>query len=595
MDFRKQAKESRGKKLHQLTVSGKDSKVDASDFTPYANPEMDKKTGLRPKNPRAFKRGGKVAALDGDKAQKRGDRLGAKGRAKKNLGGDITAGGNPQIPSAKGQTSLLRKAVGLDYNKGGRTKKAYGGRGVGERTQTEESRRAAVKAGEDYGVDPRVSEDDLRKATRDYEQKKTETGYKKGGRAKKADGGGDDSYAAAKMRRNAAWDKAKAEGRPGAYDKDVGKASWEMRKALALSQGRPVPEPFGNYDEKKHGGATKKMNGGPMMAGPAQTLMKRKTPMNNPAAKAPMVMPMRAKGGKVSEMEWEHSKKDLAEDKKLAKKHGMSLEKWEKSEADKKHDKQQSTEGLCYGGRAKKAHGGGKWIQKAIKKPGALHKQLGVPEGKKIPEGKLEEAAEKGGKLGKRARLAQTLGRMNRASGGRAKGKSNISIVIAPQPAAQGGMPPIGMGMPPRPPMPMPMPPAPPTAGAPGGMPPGAMGGAMPMPVPVSMPMGGAGGAPAPQGAGVPGLPGMAPLPRKSGGRIKSYKDMTAGAGSGEGRLQKEEMAEYKRVGRKAGGSVPNMTAGAGSGPGRIEKIHAYGENPHGDAAPKPKKRSWIA
>jgi hypothetical protein len=50
-----------------------------------------------------------------------------------------------------------------------------------------------------------------------------------------------------------------------------------------------------------------------------------------------------------------------------------------------------------------------KWIQKAIKHPGALHKQLGVPEGEKIPAGKLEAAAEKGGKLGKRARLAQTL------------------------------------------------------------------------------------------------------------------------------------------------------------------------------------------
>jgi hypothetical protein len=50
-----------------------------------------------------------------------------------------------------------------------------------------------------------------------------------------------------------------------------------------------------------------------------------------------------------------------------------------------------------------------RWIQKAIKHPGALHKQLGVPAGEKIPAGKLSAAAEKGGKLGKRARLAQTL------------------------------------------------------------------------------------------------------------------------------------------------------------------------------------------
>lgn len=50
-----------------------------------------------------------------------------------------------------------------------------------------------------------------------------------------------------------------------------------------------------------------------------------------------------------------------------------------------------------------------KWIQKAIEKPGALHKALHVPEGEKIPAEKLEKAAEKPGKLGKRARLAQTL------------------------------------------------------------------------------------------------------------------------------------------------------------------------------------------
>lgn len=55
-----------------------------------------------------------------------------------------------------------------------------------------------------------------------------------------------------------------------------------------------------------------------------------------------------------------------------------------------------------------------KWIQKAIKKPGALHKELGVPEGKKIPAKKLAAAAKKGGKEGKRARLAETLKKMHK-------------------------------------------------------------------------------------------------------------------------------------------------------------------------------------
>ena len=50
-----------------------------------------------------------------------------------------------------------------------------------------------------------------------------------------------------------------------------------------------------------------------------------------------------------------------------------------------------------------------KWIAKAIKRPGALKKQLGVAEGKTIPEKKLTAAAKKPGKLGQRARLAKTL------------------------------------------------------------------------------------------------------------------------------------------------------------------------------------------
>jgi hypothetical protein len=49
------------------------------------------------------------------------------------------------------------------------------------------------------------------------------------------------------------------------------------------------------------------------------------------------------------------------------------------------------------------------WIQKAIKKPGALHKQLGISQDKKIPVSKLQSAAKKGGTLGRRARLALTL------------------------------------------------------------------------------------------------------------------------------------------------------------------------------------------
>lgn len=55
-----------------------------------------------------------------------------------------------------------------------------------------------------------------------------------------------------------------------------------------------------------------------------------------------------------------------------------------------------------------------KWIQKAIKNPGALRKQLGIKKGEKIPAKVLEKASKKPGKLGQRARLAQTLRKMKK-------------------------------------------------------------------------------------------------------------------------------------------------------------------------------------
>jgi hypothetical protein len=54
------------------------------------------------------------------------------------------------------------------------------------------------------------------------------------------------------------------------------------------------------------------------------------------------------------------------------------------------------------------------WIAGAIKKPGALRASMGVKKGEKIPAGKLAKAAEKGGKTGQRARLAQTLRKMKK-------------------------------------------------------------------------------------------------------------------------------------------------------------------------------------
>ena len=51
----------------------------------------------------------------------------------------------------------------------------------------------------------------------------------------------------------------------------------------------------------------------------------------------------------------------------------------------------------------------GGWIKDAIKKPGSLRKALGAKKGEPIPAGKLAKAAKASGKLGQRARLAETL------------------------------------------------------------------------------------------------------------------------------------------------------------------------------------------
>lgn len=276
---------------------------------------------------------------------------------------------------------------------------------------------------------------------------------------------------------------------------------------------------MGSSDELKRGGRARKASGGSDIGDPRQAALEK---VAAASARVPQgsgigtFVPVKAglmakaagmkRGGSK-----EGSAKDMAEDKMLARKRGMTMKAWERSAADKKHDRPKREEG----GKVEQQEVAPKLPSRAdYDRPGSMRRVQDL-------EGKLGRYA-KGGKAHPASCACKECsgGRAARASGGRAKGRTNVNIIIATGGQKAPDMPPATM-VPPPPPggVPVPVP-------ASGSPPPQA-----PMPMPIPIPMGGG-----------------APMPRARGGRTyRSYKDMDAGALSGQGRLEKTEIQEHRR------------------------------------------------
>ena len=586
-EMSKAARAANKKKAQRLSAASS-QKVDASTWSPPEPLDTTAKTGLRPVSRRAYKRGGVVAAGDcepnmGRKARKSGGRLPteiANAKVVRNVkDANAEKFGQPHVGG---------------YKKGGRAKKMGGGPMVDPRAAAAAQmaasagrsgvpagrmgfvRKAAVplpgssgmKKGGMVNGDEAQDKKLIKKAFRQHENaehggKHAEMKLNKGGRAHRENGGQTLTDAQRAM--------IAAGKNPFGGDKTGGQGGTLMPKMAppmnpkkrtdpyggdrTPPRGMPAPDMVPAEDGMKKGGRAKRADGGrfdSVMAA-AQALQDARRGVA-PGLKGGALMASRRGQALKAAMAMDAARRGPSGDElaSTVNKRGTAY----------LANKDRSTPGIGQRLKSMIGMGGPRAVPSMPEASGPSDAEYSRYKASISPT-KLG-GMKKGGvaKDNYTGGTRPTGGRVAKAGGGRTKGKTNINIVIAPNPA-QPPMPPPGGSGPIRPPgMPVVTPPP--------GMPPGAAGAAPPMPMPMLMPM----PAPAPA-AGPP------PMARKSGGRTyRSYKDMDAGALSAQGRLEKSEIAEHDRTGRKEGGKVGHrnyrsyrdMDAGSLSGMGRLEK-----------------------